>query len=184
MTTAPEAVLDTLLSMPPSRARALLWTALQQQWINIDFMASTLVHRRTRSQHSKRLRRLCLLAGTGSHSEAERRMANIIRQSELGRWRSNFPLKDSQRRVIARLDFAFPSKRIAIEVDGRAFHTDHASFERDRIRQNAVLLMGWTMFRFTWEELTQHRARVVQTVREALARETTKPPRLRADCVP
>ena len=164
-----EAVLDTLLSVGRSHARALLWTALQQKWVTPEFLAETLARRRARGQHRQRLRRLVALANQGSHSEAESAMATLIRRHKLGGWRANHPLADARGQVIAVLDFALPAHRLAIEVDGRAFHSDRDAFERDRVRQNAITLQGWTVLRFTWEEITQNRERVVRTVRAAVA---------------
>jgi very-short-patch-repair endonuclease len=42
-------------------------------------------------------------------------------------------------------------------------------FESDRIRQNALLLRGWLVLRFTWQMLDQDPAYVIATTQEALA---------------
>jgi hypothetical protein len=48
-----------------------------------------------------------------------------------------------------RIDFAFVQERIAIEVDGFAFHSSRDAFVDDRRRQNALELDGWLVLRFT-----------------------------------
>jgi very-short-patch-repair endonuclease len=68
---------------------------------------------------------------------------------------------------IARVDLAYPERKIAIELDGRAFHSDAEAFERDRERQNQLVLRGWTVLRFTWKQLLDEPGRIVQTVLDA-----------------
>jgi very-short-patch-repair endonuclease len=71
---------------------------------------------------------------------------------------------------IARVDLAYPELKIAIELDGRAFHSDAEAFERDRERQNQLVLRGWTVLRFTWKQLLEEPGRIVQTVLDARRR--------------
>jgi very-short-patch-repair endonuclease len=67
-----------------------------------------------------------------------------------------------------RVDFAYPSARLLIEVDGRATHGTAAAFEADPVRQNDLVLDGWRVLRFTWAQVTQRRKYVAETVRHAL----------------
>lgn len=50
----------------------------------------------------------------------------------------------------AHVDAAYPSYKLAIELDGYAWHSDRRTFERDRRRDNELRSLGWTVFRFTW----------------------------------
>lgn len=67
-----------------------------------------------------------------------------------------------------RLDFAYPEHKVAIEGDGFAFHSDREVFEHDRRRQNALVLAGWVVLRFTWRQIVREPAFVVEQVRSAL----------------
>ena len=67
------------------------------------------------------------------------------------------------------VDIAFPEDRVAIEIDGWAFHTDHAAFQKDRRRQNALALNGWQVLRFTWLDVTEHPQRVLADIRAAVS---------------
>lgn len=71
--------------------------------------------------------------------------------------------------VLARLDFAYVQRRIAIEADGRAVHDAVPALYRDRQRGNDVELAGWHVLRFTWYDATARPGYVVQTVADALA---------------
>jgi very-short-patch-repair endonuclease len=44
----------------------------------------------------------------------------------------------------------FRELKLAIEIDGRLFHTAAEVFETDRGRQNTLVLDGWCVLRFTW----------------------------------
>jgi len=71
---------------------------------------------------------------------------------------------------LARVDLAFPQHRLAVEYDGRAAHLQGDAFVRERRRQNLLLAAGWTVLRYTAEDLRCAPQRVVQEVREALQR--------------
>ena len=52
-----------------------------------------------------------------------------------------------------RFDFAWPSVKIAVEIDGGAYtrgrHTRGKGFEADCEKMNAAALLGWRVLRFT-----------------------------------
>ncbi|MGZ8648216.1 MAG: DUF559 domain-containing protein [Solirubrobacteraceae bacterium] len=57
-----------------------------------------------------------------------------------------------------------------MEVDGFAFHSTRAAFERDRARDQALQLAGYTVMRVTWRQLVDEPGAVVATLAAALAR--------------
>lgn len=67
-----------------------------------------------------------------------------------------------------RLDLAYPEVKLGIELDGN-IHLRRDVWERDHARQNALLLAGWTILRFTWRDYTDHQSRLVREVRAALS---------------
>jgi very-short-patch-repair endonuclease len=163
-----DALTDTLLSRSERTARDLLDHALQQRWISADDLASHIDARSGRGRKGlSRLRRLHARAATGSRSEAEQRMGRLL-ASVGGKWVANHRVSDRHGRIIAELDFANPELMIAIEVDGRAFHSDRHSFERDRERQNMLVVRGWIVLRFTWERLLHDPEGVIAEVLAAM----------------
>ncbi len=74
-------------------------------------------------------------------------------------------------RFIARLDFAYPSERVAIEVDGFRYHDGRAQFDHERARGNDLQAIGWRILRVTSKHLEQDPEGVVVWVRRALQRE-------------
>lgn len=67
-----------------------------------------------------------------------------------------------------RLDLAYPDAKLAIELDG-SIHLRRDVWERDRERQNALVLAGWTVLRFTWRDYSERSSRLVAEIRAALA---------------
>jgi very-short-patch-repair endonuclease len=47
--------------------------------------------------------------------------------------------------AVARVDFAYPERKLAIEVDGFQFHSGRESFDRDRRRLSAISALGWRL---------------------------------------
>ena len=89
------------------------------------------------------------------------------RAADIGGWRSNVAI--SVQDHVYYLDIAFERLRLALEIDGRIHQTDRDLFESDRWRQNALVLAGWRVVRFTWTMLEAHPEEFVRHVRAALA---------------
>ena len=60
--------------------------------------------------------------------------------------------------------------KLILETDGFAFHSDVDDFNNDRKRQNALILAGYLVLRFTWLDLTEYPERVVAQIQCALSR--------------
>lgn len=67
-------------------------------------------------------------------------------------------------RLVGRIDFAYPADRLAIEVDGYESHSSLGAFSRDRTRQNDLVALGWTVLRFTWDDVVHHPSQVARAV--------------------
>lgn len=104
-------------------------------------------------------RQMLELMSLGARSEGERVLVALLRASGLRGWSTNHPVLGYL------LDIAFAAVKVFVEVDGFAFHTDLAAFQRDRTRQNALVAAGWTVLRFTWYDLTEHPDDVIAQIR-------------------
>ena len=47
------------------------------------------------------------------------------------------------------IDFAYPERMLAVEVDGFEFHRDRSAFDEDRARANDLVVAGWHVLRLT-----------------------------------
>jgi hypothetical protein len=52
-----------------------------------------------------------------------------------------------------RLDAAYPEARVAVELDGAAFHGSREARERDLRRDTALAALGWVVLRFSYARL-------------------------------
>jgi very-short-patch-repair endonuclease len=68
----------------------------------------------------------------------------------------------------ARLDFAYPSVLLGVELDGYRWHSGMERWKNDLRRENHLKLMGWTVLRFTWEDVHDRPESVSAQLREAL----------------
>ena len=72
-------------------------------------------------------------------------------------------------RFVARVDFAYPDERVAIEADGYRYHDDRRTFDDERARGNDLEALGWRVLRVTSEHLERHRESVAEWIRRALS---------------
>jgi hypothetical protein len=70
--------------------------------------------------------------------------------------------------LVARVDLAYPEKRVALEYDGD-HHRERDTFRRDAVRLNRLHLMGWTVLRFTADDVLRNPDRMLAQIRAALA---------------
>ncbi len=65
-------------------------------------------------------------------------------------------------------DLGYPEYRLIIEVDGRVGHVGEGAF-RDRRRDNAHAVRGWTTLRFGWSDVTGDPCAVAADVARVLS---------------
>ncbi|MFD6893969.1 DUF559 domain-containing protein [Rhodococcus sp. NPDC060086] len=122
-------------------------------------------HRRNSRRHGARAAaRLLCSAGDGGHSEAERILHRLLRAAGLIGWRAHV------RSCGYELDVAFEAERVAIEIDGWAWHRDSNRFRMDAERQNVLVNAGWHVLRFTWHALNDDPEGVLRQIEHALIR--------------
>lgn len=164
-----DALIDALVCVDESRARELLDHALQQRWITVEQWEVLVRPRRGSGRRGAgRLGRLTRQLRQGAHSEGERRLHGILRAAGISGWVPNWTLRGLDGQILAELDVAFPDLKVCIEVDGREAHSGRQQFERDRSRQNMLVLLGWVVLRFTWLQLVKAPHWVADQVRQAL----------------
>ncbi|HET7487705.1 MAG TPA: DUF559 domain-containing protein [Acidimicrobiales bacterium] len=102
----------------------------------------------------------------------EPRMARLIRSAKLPPAVFQHEVWDG-RRFVARVDFAYPSAGLAVEVDGFDPHGSRRAFQRDRDRQNELVALGWTVVRFTWLDVVRRPSKVAAGLRRMLPSTST-----------
>lgn len=114
-----------------------------------------------------RAREVFLLADGRSESPSETQVRFIIHQAGLPSPVLQFEVRmDGQ--FVARVDFAWPERRVILEYDG-AHHADVLQMRRDRRRLNALMNAGWVVLHATASDLRDPSA-LLHSLRTALAR--------------
>ena len=99
-------------------------------------------------------------------SAAERKFHRLLRDAGITGWKANRPVVRDD--FTCYVDVLFRNLKLAIEIDGRLFHTGADVFETDRSRQNQLVLDGWCVLRFTWTMIEEQPETVLAMVREAI----------------
>lgn len=160
LTAAPLTALETSVAIPDGPV--FLDRALQR---HVRLPTLQRAHSRNLGMHgSAAAGRLLTAAGDGAGSAAERLLVRLLRGAAIRGWVVGHPFGPYT------VDVAFPAARVAIEVDGWAWHVDARRFGTDRRKGNALVGAGWTLLHFTWHDLTAASERVLAEVRAALTR--------------
>lgn len=123
-------------------------------------------HRSWRGVH--RLPDVLALAAGGAESPMETRLRLRLVQAGLPAPALQHRVYDERGGFLARLDLAYVAERLGVEYDGEC-HFDARSVRKDLRRQNALRAAGWSLLRFTSEDVFRHPQRLVAQVRAALA---------------
>ena len=159
VTARPLTVLEAAVELGPAGGQ-LLDRALQR---SVAFPAVYAAYcRRLGAAGSATAARLLIAAADRSASAAERLLVRMLREAGLRGWYSGVPHEGFL------LDVAFPETRVAVEVDGWAWHMDAGRAQADKRRQNALVRSGWIVLRYTWHDLVQRPQTVIAEIRHAV----------------
>ncbi|MBL7500660.1 type IV toxin-antitoxin system AbiEi family antitoxin domain-containing protein [Frankia sp. CNm7] len=133
-----------------------------------------------------------VLADGRSESVLETRTRLLLLDHDLTPEELQWTVHDDDAGFVARVDLAYPSRRVAVEADGARFHGASARVRltesgsrpsrttagghsevpdplfRDRRRQNALTRLGWKIVRVTWDDVTDRPLQVVDDIRGTL----------------
>ena len=152
--------------LPQQKAVVLLDSVMRSKQVQPDRLAREID--RSQAVGSKNARAAMALADPLSGSIPESLARMLFHEAGLPA-----PVSQYQPRlaaVTARVDFAWPDYMLVVEIDGRRYHIDAVAFQRDRVRQNALMQGKWMVLRFTVEDVRYDPAYVVNEIRRALAR--------------
>ncbi len=104
-----------------------------------------------------------------TRSELEEQFLALVRRAGLPVPEVNSRISVADGSVIE-VDFLFRSARLIVETDGRAAHATRRAFEQDRRRDQLLRLSGWTVIRFTYNQVVNRPDEVVATLARLLVR--------------
>jgi very-short-patch-repair endonuclease len=98
-----------------------------------------------------------------TRSEAERRFVALVRSAGLPAPEHNVPVEGIE------VDLLWREQGLVVEVDGFAYHSGRAAFERDRVRDSRLVASGIRVMRVTWRQIVHEPLAVVAGLAQALA---------------
>ena len=122
------------------------------------------------------LRTLMARRGSSSitHSEAERRCLELIREARL-------PEPKTQVRIAGyTVDLLWPEHRVVFEIDGYDFHTSRSAFDRDRRKDAALKSAGYDPNRLSRDQVVFEPYLAIAAISAALVRASKSEPLARA----
>lgn len=124
---------------------------------------------------TRMLREILLARGNqagGAESVLETRLFRLLKRARIDGLVSQHEIMDAEGAFVARVDFAIPTERIAIEVDGYRWHSGRGRWERDLARRNRLTALGWQVLHVTSRDIDQGAEQIIRTLREAAAKST------------
>jgi hypothetical protein len=101
-------------------------------------------------------------------SVLEAKLLSLILVHGLPRPACNQRLRAGSREI--EVDFLWRDQRLVVEADGYASHGTRAAFERDPRRDQALLLAGYRVARFTWDQVEREPEGTASTIGRLLGR--------------
>lgn len=102
-----------------------------------------------------------------AESVLELKLVRLLRRHGLPEPVRQFDIRKGQS-LVARVDFAYPQLRLAIEADGFSFHSGPGSWTRDLARGNALTALGWHVVRVTERDLNERPKQAVEQLRQVV----------------
>ncbi|RAK40372.1 uncharacterized protein DUF559 [Actinoplanes lutulentus] len=167
LTTPERTVFD--MGRRAARADALVaLDALLHQHLIDPATLRRMIAKRSGWPGTARLGALLALAEPRSESPMETRLRLILIDAGVPRPVAQFEVRDPLGGLLARADLAWPELRLAVEYDGD-HHRDQRQFRQDVGRLNALRMAGWTVLRFTADDVLRRPATTARLVTAAIA---------------
>ena len=103
--------------------------------------------------------------GAFSESILETRLRRLLDNSPLPQPVAQYVVRNADR-LVARVDFAWPGLKVAVEAVGRKYH--EGQWERDVARLDALRECGWIVIHVTWEDLHLRPRETLMSIARAL----------------
>jgi very-short-patch-repair endonuclease len=154
LTTPTRTLIDLCGSRSLDELEAAVDDALRRRLTTVARLTSRVGRIQGNVRGIGRLRRILADRTTGRMPESslEARFGRELRRRGYRDVVPQHEVRDATGRLVARVDFAFPDAKLALEVDG-AHHAGRRQWKSDLGRQNRLVLLGWRYLRFTADEV-------------------------------
>jgi very-short-patch-repair endonuclease len=170
ITAVERTIADLAAAQDPQGLEGVVDEALRRRCTTEKDLAAYLAGFNGRGPHgSARLHQVLSdrVVGAAPESRLETMLARLFRSSSLPQPVRQHPIVH-EGRFVARVDFAWPEYRVAVEAQSRTHHADKSSFERDLARMNALTHALWSVLYVTWDDGHRRPRETLRLVEKAL----------------
>lgn len=173
VTTVARLLVDIGIPWGEGLAARCLREAVRRQLVTYQDVAKVLHRVARRGRNGVGPMRIVLMEHLGlselTESQAEEEFLRIMVAAGMEMPEPQVTVHRRGGRVIARVDFIYHQYKLVIELDGERYHSDSNTFRKDRRKQNALVLEGYRVLRFTYWDLFIAPEVVVAEVAAAIA---------------
>lgn len=176
VTTTARTLIDLASVIPADQVEEALDEAIRRRLVTLPLLQRRLVALAEMRRPGIAVMRRLVEARHGpgiSESVFETRLLRVIARARLPKPVQQYEVRDGTR-LVARVDLAYPDRLLAIEADGYRWHGSRTAWERDRARDDRLMLLGWRVIHVTWRGLQARPHEVVARIARAL-RQPTRP---------
>lgn len=135
--------------------------ALQTDAVTVEDMAAAL-DRNPRAHGMSEAWKIFDVACGDTESEAERLFAELLTLHGITGWYPQLAFRGYA------IDFAFPEFKLAVEINGWAFHRSQKRWMSDQNKSNALTASGWSVLNYSWHHLTEDPEALITAVAELI----------------
>lgn len=164
-------VIDLCRAASPEALTSAVDSGLRDGRFNEDLLHRRIVALRSKGRHGLP-KLLDVIAGVevtrGGHSWLERRYLRLLEDAGLPRPLTQQVLTRAADRLV-RVDCRFAGTPVVVELLGYRFHATATQLARDAARMNALVLAGHVPLQFTYQQVVEEPATVLDQTAAALA---------------
>jgi very-short-patch-repair endonuclease len=172
VTTPVRTILDLAGSLPQHRFEFVLDEARRRRLVAERPLREALDRLGRRGRPGIKMLRSILDSGELQRpvpgSPFERRFIQFLDRRRLPIAERQFIIEDHEGNFVAKVDFAYPDLKVAIECDGRKHHFGVEDWERDVVRRSKLAALGWLVIHVSWHMLVDEPDEVERLIREAI----------------
>lgn len=171
VTSLTRTLIDLSASLSPRQIEKALDESIRRGMTDLGRLRGVLSRSGTRKRGRRLLRALIdERDGKGelTDSELEDKLIRLLRRRRLPEPSVHYNVFHADR-WLGEVDFAYPSKRVAIEVHGYQVHSLKNVWENDQRRENELVQAGWKVLKATHRQLEKDPDRFIDALRTALS---------------
>jgi very-short-patch-repair endonuclease len=176
VTTPVRTVLDCIRTLTLTEALAVADSALRSGCVERDELLNAAAS--LRGPHRRRILRVASMADGRAESVLESALRALLIERRIEGFVPQFAVRDDW--FSARIDLANPTVRLGLEAEGFEHHGTRRALVRDCRRHVNLVIRGWTVLRFTWEDVMFDRDWVVDMIEQAIGMPPLTKPLFRA----